>query len=50
MLKSTGLVHLAAIYIDAVSVFKSWSHRKSGNLTYLLEVPEVSTWLSFHVS
>ena len=47
MLKSTGLVHLAAIYIDAVSVFKSWCHRKSGNLTFLVEV---STWLSFHVS
>ena len=29
MLKSTGLVHLATIYIDAVSVFKSWSHWKS---------------------
>ena len=34
MLKSTGLVHLATIYIDAVSVFKSWRHRKSGNLTF----------------
>ena len=29
MLKSTELVHLAAIYINAVSVFKSWSHTKS---------------------
>ena len=29
MLKSTGLVHLATIYIDAVSVFKSWNHWKS---------------------
>ena len=34
MLKSTGLVHLATIYIDAVSVFKSWHHRKSGDLTF----------------
>ena len=37
MLKSTGLVYLATIYIDAVSVFKSWHHRKSGNLTFWLK-------------
>ena len=33
LLKSAGLVHLTTIYIDAVSVFKSWRHRKSENLT-----------------
>ena len=38
MLKSTGLVHLAVIYIDVVSLFKSWRHRKSGNLTFLVKV------------